>query len=135
MSSGTPQHEFVTDTMGLVLHLEKRKFSQRSKTIFAEAESSKVLVYIPAIVIAEILYLSEKKRIGLTLQIVHQYLSRFSSFQEYPLNYAIVNTAAEITDIPELHDRLIAGTARYLNLSLITNDPVIEESKFLKTIW
>lgn len=35
----------------------------------------------------------------------------------------------EIKDIPELHDRLIAGTAKYLNLPLITNDPIILKSE------
>ncbi len=37
--------------------------------------------------------------------------------------------------IPELHDRLIAGTAKYLQKELITNDPVIAKSKHVKTIW
>ena len=40
-----------------------------------------------------------------------------------------------ITDIPELHDRLIAATARIHNVELITNDPVIQASAFVRTIW
>jgi len=42
--------------------------------------------------------------------------------------------AFEITDIPELHDRLIAGTARHLNLQLITNDPEILDSAFVNCV-
>jgi len=40
----------------------------------------------------------------------------------------------EMTDIPELHDRLIAGTARHLNLPLITNDPELLDSTFVKCV-
>ncbi len=46
----------------------------------------------------------------------------------------IIKSAFEIRDIPELHDKLIAGTARYLNLPLITNDPVILQSSFVECV-
>jgi hypothetical protein len=39
-----------------------------------------------------------------------------------------------MADIPEPHGRLIAGTARLLNLKLITNDPVIQASHLVKTV-
>jgi len=42
--------------------------------------------------------------------------------------------ASEITDNAELHDRFIAATSRYLDLSLITNDPVICASEFVDTM-
>jgi len=47
----------------------------------------------------------------------------------------LILDAIQISDIPELHDRLIAATARQLNLELITNDSVIRSSAFVKTIW
>jgi predicted nucleic acid-binding protein len=47
----------------------------------------------------------------------------------------VVQAAAQITDIPELNDRLIAGTARSLGLELVTNDQVIQASRFVKTTW
>jgi len=49
-------------------------------------------------------------------------------------SFDILKTASEIDDIPELHDRLIAATARYLGLSLITNDPVIKNSQFVEVL-
>ncbi len=56
-------------------------------------------------------------------------------FIEQPLNMEIINASFKIDDIPELHDRLIAGTAKYFNYDLITNDPVIIKSKDIRTIW
>ena len=68
MTNDTPANEFVTDTMGLVLRMEKRKLSQRVRAIFNDVESGDAIVYIPAIVFSEILYLSEKERIDTDLR-------------------------------------------------------------------
>ena len=130
-----PSSEFVTDTMGLVLRIERRKLGQTAKSIFDSVESGNAIVYVPAMVIAEILYLSEKRRIGISLSEVGDYLKKYPNYKEYPMSFAVIQSAAQINDIGELHDRLIAGTARLLNLALITNDPIIQASAFVKTVW
>jgi predicted nucleic acid-binding protein len=121
--------------MGLVLRIEKRKLSLTVRSIFDLAESGKTIVYVPGIVFVEILYLSEKKKISITLHDVAEYLKLYPSYKEYPMNFDVIQSAGQITDIRELHDRLIAGTARLLNLTLITNDPIIQLSSFVKTVW
>lgn len=128
-------NEFVADTMAIVLHLEKRKSGKNVKQILTDAENGNAVVHIPAIVFAEILYLSEKKRIVLTLSDVGNHLSKFPNFRQQELSFEIVNTAETITDIPELHDKLIAATAKHLGFELITNDPKIQNSAFVKTVW
>ncbi len=135
MSSGTLASECVTDTMGLVLRLEQRRLGPTAKTLFEAMENGTILIHIPSVVLAEILYLSEKKRISLTLRAVKEYFARFPNCREFPLNLRVIQTAAEITDIPELHDRLIAATARIDNIELITNDPAIQASAFVRTTW
>lgn len=61
-------------------------------------------------------------------------LSDSVNYLEEALTLDIVKSAFEISDIPELHDRLIAGTARHLHIPLITNDPVILGSSFLECV-
>jgi predicted nucleic acid-binding protein len=135
MSSSTLATEYVTDTMGLVLRIEERKLGPVAKAIYDEIESGSVSIYVPAMVFAEILYLSEKRKIEITLNEVGEYLKKFPNCREYPMSLAVIQSSATITDIGELHDRLIAGTAHLLNLALITNDPEIQASEFVKTIW
>jgi predicted nucleic acid-binding protein len=135
MSSATLANEFVTDTMGLILRLEQRRLGPKAKATFEAMESGTVIIYIPAIVLAEILYLSEKQRISTSVRSVKDYLTRFPDCREMPLNLTVIQSATEITDIPELHDRLIAATARSLNRPLLTNDPVIQASTFVTTVW
>ncbi|MFH1624979.1 MAG: hypothetical protein ABID54_07465, partial [Pseudomonadota bacterium] len=61
-------------------------------------------------------------------------LLKGQNYQFEPLSLEILKTASEIDDIPELHDRLIAATARYLDIPIITNDPLIKKSRFVKTL-
>lgn len=135
MTSSTPATEFVTDTMALVLRLERRRMPPTAKAIFDAVESGQATVYVPTMVFAEILYLSEKRRISLSLPAVAEHLEQFRHYQEYPMSLAVIQAAAQINDIPELHDCLMAGTARLLHLDLITHDPTIQASTFVRTVW
>ena len=135
MTNATLVSEFVTDTIGLVLRIERRRLSKEVKSIFDSVEFGSSIVYVPAIVFAEILYLSEKQRIHTSIDEVEDYLKKYPNYKEYSLNFAVIQSASEITDIPELHDRLIAATARHLDRELITNDSVIQVSAFVKTVW
>ncbi|MCC5924433.1 MAG: PIN domain-containing protein [Crocinitomicaceae bacterium] len=56
-------NSYVTDTMALILVLEKRKMPKKVKAIYEEAQKGNVKVFIPSIVLAELAYLSEKQRI------------------------------------------------------------------------
>ena len=64
---------YVTDTMGLIRHLAKsEKLGKNASEIFEEADTGDCVVFIPAMVLMEILYLSEKNRISTTLPDVTQ---------------------------------------------------------------
>jgi len=108
---------------------------QNIKQIFRDAVSGTVRLYIPIMVIVEIAYLSEKRRIELSLQTLLSFLEKYSSFQVVELDVDVIKNSFTTTDIPELHDRLIAGTASGMNTVLITNDPLIGASEFCETIW
>ena len=77
MTSSTLASEFVTDTMGLVLRIEQRRLPPPVKAIFDAVESGNATVYVPSMVFAEILYLSEKQRIGLSLRAVAEHIEKF----------------------------------------------------------
>lgn len=128
-------HKYVTDTMALVLRLENRKMPEKTKQIFEKAERNEVEIYVPAMVLVEIGYLSEKHRIDTNIKEVKDYCENHSAIKEKEITFKAVENAFTIDDIPELHDRIIAGTAMEVSLELLTNDPKIEESSFVKTIW
>lgn len=90
---------------------------------------------IPAMVLAEIGYLSERNKIDTNLHEIHDYCKKFPTVTIEPITAEVIYRSFEIDDIPELHDRIIAGTAFSINLELITNDPMIIKSKYVSTIW
>lgn len=126
------------DTMALVLWLEERQLPVRVSRLFERAleKEDRVIIWIPAIVLAEIGYLSEKGRIEVSLLEVNYMVSSSSgTIQILTLDYPSVQRAFEITDIPELHDRLIAGAGFLKSCPVLTNDPKMEKSAFIQTIW
>ena len=124
---------FVTDTQALVkFMMGKKVINDKSHQAFQSADKGEAAIIIPAIVLMEVLYLFEKNRIDINLLQTEE-LFKSQNYQFEPLSFDILKTASEIDDIPELHDRLIAATARYLGLPLITNDPVIQNSRFVET--
>jgi len=127
--------EYVADTVGLVLHLENRKSGAVAEQIFDSAANAATIIHIPAMVFAEILYLSEKNRIAAILTDALGLVKNSPNFKELAMNGDVIKSAAQITDIPELHDRIISASARHLNIELITNDSKIQSSNFVRTIW
>lgn len=129
------KNSYVSDTMAVVLWMEKRKQPVSVKNIFKSIEKGSAKLFIPAVVLAEIGYLAERKRIEVTLSDINKIIKKFENIKIISLSQDIIYNAFEINDIPELHDRLISATARFMDLALITNDKVISDSKFVKTIW
>jgi predicted nucleic acid-binding protein len=126
-------NRFVTDTQQALVKfmMGKKVINAKSHQAFLSTEKGECTIIIPAVVLMEVLYLFEKNRISIDLLQTEDLLES-KNYQFEPLTLEILKTASEITDIPELHDRLIAATARYLDIPIITNDPVIMKSKFVK---
>jgi len=128
-------NQYVSDTMAVVLYLSKRRLPPSVKQIFQSADLGLCTIIIPAIVAVEIGYLSGKGRIDVSLDELKKHISDYPTYQFQPLTFDIIDISLQITDIPELHDRLITATAKSLDVPLITNDPLIQASAFLETTW
>lgn len=125
---------YVTDTQALVkFMMGQRVINDVSHQAYLSADNGGDTIIIPAVVLMEVLYLFEKNRIRIDL-LQTEDLMESQNYQFEPLGFEILKTASEIDDIPELHDRLIAATARYLDLPLITNDPVISRSEYVRIL-
>lgn len=128
-------NRYVIDTQALVKFLAGKKvLNDRIDNILKMADEGQNIIVIPSVVIFEIGYLYEKDRIPVSLNDIESILDRALNYIEEPLSFGVIKATFEIIDIPELHDRLIAGTARYLNLPLITSDPAILQSQFVSCV-
>lgn len=127
-------NSYVTDTQALVkFMMGKKVINEKSHQAYQSADKGESVIIVPAIVLMEMLYLFEKNRIDVGL-LQAEDLFKSQNYQFEPLSFDILKTASTIDDIPELHDRLIAATAAYLGLPLITNDPEIRASKHITVL-
>lgn len=127
--------EYLADTMAIISHLADRGLGTQADQIFLRADENKETIFISTISLMEILYLSEKQRINLKVTETISYISNSANYEILPLTAEIILTAATINDVRELHDRIIAATAKHHQLPIITNDPVLQSSKHISTIW
>ena len=126
---------YLADTQAIIKFLEGKKvISSSIDHIFTKFDNNEILIFLSVITLMEIFYLEEKNRIKITIDDI-DYLQKLNpNLIVIDLDVEIIKTAKEIKDIPELHDRLIAATARYLKIPILTNDPIIQDSKFVECI-
>lgn len=95
-------------------------------------------IYLASISIVEIVYLVEKSKLpNAALEQLNSVLAASDSeVVVIPLDFAVVQAIKEIPRdvVPDMPDRIIAATARYLNLPLVTCDSKIQASN-IDTIW
>jgi PIN domain nuclease of toxin-antitoxin system len=127
---------FVTDTHALLWwFVDSPKISSKAVEIFEKCESGENVIFIPSIVLAEALSIFEKKRVPFDLRRLLKRTEESENFSIISLDYPILQKMIDLKDVPELHDKIIVSTARYLNVPLITKDRTLQNLPSVKTIW
>jgi len=127
---------FVADTHALLWWFtDSPKISFKASEIFEKCEKGNGVIFIPSIVIAESMSIFEKKRIAFNFKNLFKRIHDSENFILIALDYPILQKMVNLIEIPELHDKIIVATAKYLNLPLITKDESLQELSCVKTIW
>lgn len=129
----------VTDTHPLVFWASdrKRRLGKRAQRIFEEVEQGKHSVIVPIAVLEEAARLVEKKVIRLAVPFRRwaAELDRSANFQVQPYTIEILLESVALTAIRDPADRAIVATARHLRCPLITADEIIQDGKWVDTVW
>lgn len=131
--------DIVVDTHILIwLYTDPSRISTKALTAVREAEAN-LTIHISAISIVELIYLTERQRIdGEVLESVYKTLEDSETpYRLVELSHGIAKEVAEIPriEIPEMPDRIISATARFLQAPLVTTDSKILASSAVETIW
>ena len=127
---------FVADTHALLWWFtDSPKLSSKASEIFTSCEKGEHVIFVPSIVIAEALSIFDKKRISFNFKQLLRKIHDSENFMLIALDYPILQKMIDLTDIPELHDKIIVSTAKYLNLPIITKDKFLQNLPHIKTIW
>jgi PIN domain nuclease of toxin-antitoxin system len=127
---------YVVDTNALIWHLSNdRKLGGQAREIFAAAERGQTRLVISAVVVAELYYADKKFGLFADFDTVFRRLQVAPHFRFAPFEAEHVLSFTEDQDIPEMHDRIIAGLARRLGAPLIASDPKIVEAGLTAVVW
>ncbi len=128
---------YVTDTHSLLWFLTgDERLGSKARKIFRSCDNGETTVVIPSIVLLECLYVCERKKVELKFrEIVEGLNGNYHNYPTYPLDAEVVLNCEDMRGIAELHDRVIASTARMLNAKVITKDEKMRDSKLVETVW
>jgi PIN domain nuclease of toxin-antitoxin system len=127
---------YVADTHALVWYLSgSRPIGKAARVAFDAATGGDGMVVIPAIVIAEMVMLAEKRRATIDVANVVAKLKEQAGFDFMPLLPDTVLRTRSLAVLPDIHDRLIVAEALELEASLITVDHAITASGLVPVIW
>ena len=130
---------YVTDTHPLVFWASDRKerLGRRARRILQEAEQGKHSIIVPIVVLEESARLVEKKTIQLAVPFRRwaEELERSANFHVQPYTVEILLESVALAAIRDPADRAIVATARHLRCPLITADEIIQDGKWVDTVW
>jgi PIN domain nuclease of toxin-antitoxin system len=128
--------DYVTDTHALYWYLTASpKLGANARVAFLTGEQGQARIYVPSIVLAELYYLNAKYNHPLEFAQEYQKLTTAGQFHFVDFRAADVLHFDILATIQEMHDRIIAGVAYAMSLTLLTRDTAIVESRVVQTIW
>ena len=131
--------DIAVDTHSLLWYLQTGpRLSPAADQAIRSTLASRRRVFVSSVSLAEILYLVEKGRVPrhLLQTVLAELRHPNSGFVEVPFAAEVVEAMAKIPreTVPDLPDRMIAGTALHLGCALVTADHQIRSSD-VPTIW
>jgi PIN domain nuclease of toxin-antitoxin system len=126
----------VTDTHPWVWFLTAN--SRLSEDARSSLSNPSHLIIVPSIVMLEIRYLYNRKRIPISFEEVLEQLETTENILIHPLDVSVASIAPMTL---EIYDAIIVGTTIYLSkelgqvVSLVTNDKAITDSGLVPVIW
>ena len=130
----TDAERFVVDTHSLIWHLtdDDRLSPEASRTI-RRGEAGDCELILPIIVLAELLRIAEKQRVNLAFVDVVEWMVHCPTVAVVPFDLPIFSDLIGFGGNLELHDRIIAATAKRLGAKVITRDR--DSEGVVETLW
>jgi PIN domain nuclease of toxin-antitoxin system len=128
---------FVTDTHSLFWYMTgDPKLSAIAEKIFRKVDDSQDQIFIPCIVLFELLYLAEKKKIKPSFDDVLAMLPKSENYKVEPLCLPIISNSQQVPrdKVRDPWDRLIVATSLHLRLPLITKNENLRDMGF-DVVW
>ena len=127
---------YVTDTHSLLWYLyDIPRLGPSARVAFDTVSAGNTTLLIPAIVLAEVVYTVERRRHDINVEEMLERIAEAGNFEVLPFDLAGARALISLTEIPEMHDRMIVAAARAYGAPLITRDEAIHRAGVVECIW
>jgi PIN domain nuclease of toxin-antitoxin system len=131
--------DHVADTHALYWHVARsNRLSVTAREVMRGADRGELRIFVPGIVLVEMIYLVERGRVDrITVDRIFRLLESGGNYIVASLDAETARALAEVprSAVPDMPDRIIAATARQLDLPLITQDAAIHRSGAVSVVW
>ena len=127
---------FVADTHALWWYLRSpERLPAAASAVFRLAETGNATIVVPAIAVAEFYFLSVKLGQPFAPSHLLDALASVGGIELSDLGRAQLEKLDLLTEIPEMHDRLIAAESMALDAPALTRDETLAASTQIETVW
>lgn len=127
---------YMADTHSLLWAFTRlEKLGNHARAAFTEVANGEAFLLVPVIAIAELIFTVENKPVRDNLAEILSQIQSSSNIGFIDLDLQTVLQLRELTDIPEMHDRMIVASAIKHKAALITFDETITKSGLVEVIW
>ena len=127
---------YIADTHALFWYrTNPAKLSPAADAVFRLADAGGARIVVPAIVIAELFYLTRKVGEGISTAEMLADIGASREFVFSELGRAQLEAMEQVEGVFEMHDRLIAAESMLRQAPLITKDEVLRSTSTVNVIW
>lgn len=136
MSPKAKQRLYVADTHSLAWYLlDSPRLSPAADRAFREVEQGKARLLVPAIVIAELIFIIERGKLRTDIDELLRRIETAANFEIRPLGQEQLQCLKQQKAISAMHDRFIVCEALLHRAKLITKDEEIRQAGIVPVVW
>ncbi len=125
---------FILDTHAILWRFRgDARLPVRVHELFDAAERDETTLVVPTIVWAELTLIAERRFPDFSVQDVLDRFDRMASVRHAPLDMAVFEAFRDLPPSLDIHDRVIAATAKVYGCPLVTTDRKLQGA--VETIW
>ena len=119
----------MLDTHILIWYfIGSKRLPRKAKQLIDDCLAGKGFLLIPTIVLSESLDIAEKRKVEFDFPAMYQLIQMESTFEVIGFSQDIFEETLTISEIQEIHDRIIVATARLYSAHVLTKDRIIKNS-------
>ena len=127
---------YIVDTHALFWYRsDTSRLSAAADAVFRLAATGAARIIVPAIVVAELFYLTLKAGYPVPPSVILADIGRSQEFVFSPLGQQQLERMEALDNLSEIHDRLIAAEALVYLAPIISKDDVLRRSAAVEVIW